>query len=73
MTADSRWIANQSLPGVSNVSGIQGQLGTGSVGNYAGVPNDQYYAYEYEAIPEPHGIALLALLVLGFRGTRCAV
>jgi hypothetical protein len=74
MTPDSRWIANQSLPGVGGDSGVQGQLGTGRVGNYASVAGVQYLAYAYEAIPEPGcGLVVLALAVLMKRargGTR---
>jgi len=63
MSAASKWISNQSLPGIKNTAGIQGEAGTGNAGDYTSSPGNQYYSYEYDIIPEPVAIYYLSFII----------
>ena len=60
MEPGNKWISNQSLPGIANSSGIQGDAGTGNAGDYTTAAGNQYFSYEYDVIPEP----VLGFLIL---------
>ncbi|NLF38345.1 PKD domain-containing protein, partial [bacterium] len=62
-SAGTKWLSNQSLPGVNNATNIQGQIGGGSIANYDAVPGAQHASYAFEAIPEPAALACALLLV----------
>ncbi len=63
MSASSKWISNQSLPGINNASGIQGEAGTGNAGDYTTASGNQYLSYEYDVIPEPVAIYYLSFII----------
>ena len=60
MEPGNKMISNQSLPGIANSSGIQGDAGTGNAGDYTTAAGNQYFSYEYDVIPEP----VLGFLIL---------
>ena len=70
MEPASKWTSNQSLPGIQNTAGIQGNLDNGgNAGDYTSAPGNQYYTYEYDEIPEPIGFWIIGLLVFLIKGS----
>ena len=65
----SKWLSNQSLPGVRTNAQIQGQIGGGSLANYESVPGTQYLSYAYDIVPEP-AVALMIAALLGLAARR---
>ena len=65
MSSSSRWMSNQSLPGIANTSGIQGNLDDGgNVGDYTSAPGNQFASYEYESVPEPFYLSFIIFYLL---------